>query len=79
MLSAIKAKLLGAESLFSIWVIQQLRGPIFNHLPPSSGQTWTFYVLPSLCSRDPCGFSTNRTMTDVFYETQKKDSESCMS
>ena len=38
MLSAIKAKLLGAESLFSIWVIQQLRGPNFDHLPPRVGK-----------------------------------------
>ena len=36
-------------------VVQQLRGPIlpnFDHLPPSSGQLRTFYILPTFCSCD---------------------------
>ena len=24
----------------------------FDHLPPSSRQMWTFYIIPTLCSRD---------------------------
>ena len=35
--------------------IQQLRGanlrPNFDPLPPSSVQLWTFYILPTFCSR----------------------------
>ena len=46
----------------ALGVIQQLHGPNFTHfwpLPPSSGQTWIFYTLSSLCHVNPCGLSTD--------------------
>ena len=51
MLSAIKAKLLGAESLFPIWVIQQLCGPNlsnFDRLPLVYDPNHYFGLCPKL-------------------------------
>jgi hypothetical protein len=35
----------------------------FNHLPPSSGQLWTFYLLSTLCLRDQAWTSNDHQPT----------------
>ena len=55
-----------------IWIfdenlyIQQLRGPVwpnFDHLPPSSGQLWTVYILhKEILARVVCHFQNNWTV-----------------
>ena len=55
--------------------IQQLRGPVwpnFDHLPPSSGQLWTVYILhKEILARVVCHFQNKRPPVRLCVGTKK--------
>ena len=51
-----------SSQVVKLGVIQQLRGPNFTQFwpfPPSSGQLWTFHMIPTLCHMTKRGLSTD--------------------